>query len=164
MNGGRSSWRSCRDSWVVRKVWLPVWAVLSCLLLAPSLMALAISPDRMNSLAVSVAVPHRECPLCGMTRGYAEMPGDGTEELRSCLWQDCSMEGLPRFIWHGAGGEGREAGKRKIVLPRSMPQGGNRHPLSPVNDTAEVLKRGLGSSSASCLFPVTGLASGGGTE
>lgn len=73
MNGGRSSWRSCRDSWVVRKVWLPVWAVLSCLLLAPSLMALAISPDRMNSLAVSVAVPHRECPLCGMTRGYAEM-------------------------------------------------------------------------------------------
>ena len=74
------------------------------------------------------------------------------------------MEGLPRFIWHGAGGEGREAGKRKIVLPRSMPQGGNRHPLSLVNDTAEVLKRGLGSSSASCLFPVTGLASGGGTE
>ena len=73
MNGGRSSWRSCRDSWVVRKVWLPVWAVLSCLLLAPSLMALAISPDRMNSLAASVAVPHRECPLCGMTRGYAEM-------------------------------------------------------------------------------------------
>ena len=73
MTGGRSSWRSCRDSWVVRKVWLPVWAVLSCLLLAPSLMALAISPDRMNSLAASVAVPHRECPLCGMTRGYAEM-------------------------------------------------------------------------------------------
>ncbi|MBT8791580.1 DUF2752 domain-containing protein [Akkermansia muciniphila] len=36
-------------------------------------MALAISPDRMNSLAASVAVPHRECPLCGMTRGYAEM-------------------------------------------------------------------------------------------
>ncbi len=58
---------------MVRKVWLPVWAVLSCLLLAPSLMALAISPDGMNSLAASVAVPHRECPLCGMTRGYAEM-------------------------------------------------------------------------------------------
>ncbi len=96
--------------------------------------------------------------------GIYALPGDGTEELRSYLWQDCSMEGLPRFIWHGAGGEGREAGKRKIVLPRSMPQGGNRHPLSPVNDTAEVLKRGLGSSSASCLFPVTGLASGGGTE
>ena len=37
------------------------------------LLALAISPDRMNSLAASVAVPPRECPLCGMTRGYAEM-------------------------------------------------------------------------------------------
>lgn len=73
MNGVRSSWRSCRNRMMVRKVWLPVWAVLSCLLLAPSLMALAVSPDGMNSLAASVAVPHRECPLCGMTRGYAEM-------------------------------------------------------------------------------------------
>ena len=41
------------------------------------------------------------------------------------------MEGLPRFIWHGAGGEGREAGKRKTVLSRSMPQGEEPAPLVP---------------------------------
>lgn len=58
---------------MIGKVWLPAWAILSCLLLAPSLMALAVSSAGMNSLAASVAVPHRECPLCGMTRGYAEM-------------------------------------------------------------------------------------------
>ena len=157
MNGGRSSWRSCRDSWVVRKVWLPVWAVLSCLLLAPSLMALAISPDRMNSLAVSVAVPHRECPLCGMTRGYAEM---ARGDIRAAWgWN----RGAPVLFMAGL----LNGGAAAVYLAwcwRRMPQGGNRHPLSPVNDTAEVLKRGLGSSSASCLFPVTGLASGGGTE
>ena len=42
------------------------------------------------------------------------------------------MEGLPRFIWHGAGGEGREAGIRKIVLPRSKPAG--EEPAPPVPD------------------------------
>ena len=41
------------------------------------------------------------------------------------------MEGLPRFIWYGAGGEGREAGKRKTVLSRSMPQGEEPAPLVP---------------------------------
>ena len=70
-------WRSVRhwfrNNRMIREIGLPVWAVLSCLLLAPSLMALVISPDGMNSLAASVAVPHRECPLCGMTRGYVEM-------------------------------------------------------------------------------------------
>ena len=139
MNGGRSSWRSCRDSWVVRKVWLPVWAVLSCLLLAPSLMALAISPDRMNSLAASVAVPHRECPLCGMTRGYAEMArGDiraawGWNRGAPVLFMAGLLNGgAAAFIWHGAGGEGREAGKRKIVLPRSKPAG--EEPAPPVPD------------------------------
>lgn len=73
MNDMRSAWNALRNNWMVRKVWLPVWAVLSCLLLAPSLLALLVSPDGMNSLAASVAVPHRECPLCGMTRGYVEM-------------------------------------------------------------------------------------------
>ena len=121
MNGGRSSWRSCRDSWVVRKVWLPVWAVLSCLLLAPSLMALTISPDRMNSLAASVAVPLAE--------------------------------------------KGGKPGKGKQFSRVACRKGRNQLPLSLVNDTAEVLKRGLGSFSASCLFPVTGLVlGGGGTE
>lgn len=69
----RSARRSCRNNWMVRKVWLPVWAVLSCLLLVPSLMVLVVGPAGMNSLAASVALPHRECPLCGMTRGYVEM-------------------------------------------------------------------------------------------
>lgn len=104
MNGGRSSWRSCRDSWVVRKVWLPVWAVLSCLLLAPSLMALAISPDRMNSLAASVAVPHRECPVvrhdarvCGNgPRGYTRRMGmeprsSGLVYGRTAQWRGCRV-------------------------------------------------------------------------
>ena len=138
MNGGRSSWRSCRDSWVVRKVWLPVWAVLSCLLLAPSLMALAISPDRMNSLAASVAVPHRECPLCGMTRGYAEMArGDiraawGWNRGAPVLFMAGLLNGGAAAVyWYGAGGEGREAGKRKTVLSRSMPQGEEPAPLVP---------------------------------
>lgn len=58
---------------MIRKVGLPVWAILSCLLLVPSVLALVVSPDGMNSLAHSVAAPHRECPLCGMTRGYVEM-------------------------------------------------------------------------------------------
>lgn len=73
MNGLRSAWNALRDNWMIRKVWLPVWASLSCLLLSASLMALVVSPDGMNSLAASVAVPHLECPLCGMTRGYVEM-------------------------------------------------------------------------------------------
>lgn len=73
MNDVRPAWRSCRDKWIVRKVGLPVWAILSCLLLVPSVLALVVSPGGMNSLAHSVAVPHRECPLCGMTRGYVEM-------------------------------------------------------------------------------------------
>lgn len=58
---------------MVRKIGLPVWVILSCLFLVPSVLALVVSPDGMNSLAHSVAVPHRECPLCGMTRGYVEM-------------------------------------------------------------------------------------------
>lgn len=73
MNYMRSAWRSCRDNRMIRKIGLPVWAVLSCLLLVPSILALVVSPGGMNSLAHSVAVPHRECPLCGMTRGYVEM-------------------------------------------------------------------------------------------
>lgn len=58
---------------MTKKVLISVWAALSLLLLVPSLMALLISPGNMNSLAAVVAVPHRECPLCGMTRGYTEM-------------------------------------------------------------------------------------------
>lgn len=69
----RSAWRSCRNEPMIRKIWLPVWAILSCLLLVPSLMALVVNREGMNSLAASVALPHRECPLCGMTRGYGEM-------------------------------------------------------------------------------------------
>ena len=156
MNGGRSSWRSCRDSWVVRKVWLPVWAVLSCLLLAPSLMALAISPDRMNSLAASVAVPHRECPSwLGM-----EPRRSGLVYGRTAQWRGC--RGLFGMVLAEKGGK---PGKGKQFSRVACRKGRNRLPLSLVNDTAEVLKRGLGSFSASCLFPVTGLAlGGGGTE
>lgn len=73
MNDVRSAWRSCRENRIIRKIGVPVWAILSCLLLVPSILALVVSPDGMNSLAHSVAVPHRECPLCGMTRGYVEM-------------------------------------------------------------------------------------------
>lgn len=58
---------------MIRRIGLPVWAALSLLWLAPSLMALVVSPDGMNSLADFVAVPHQECPLCGMTHGYVEM-------------------------------------------------------------------------------------------
>ena len=58
---------------MITRIGLPVWAALSLLGLAPSLMALVVSPDGMNSLADFVAVPHRECPLCGMTHGYVEM-------------------------------------------------------------------------------------------
>lgn len=73
MNDVRPAWRSCRDNWIIRRVGLPVWAILSCLLLVPSVLALVVSPDGMKSLAHSVAAPHRKCPLCGMTRGYVEM-------------------------------------------------------------------------------------------
>lgn len=58
---------------MIRKILLPVWAGLSCLLLVPSVMVLLVSPGRMNALAAAASVPHRECPLCGMTRGYVEM-------------------------------------------------------------------------------------------
>ena len=65
---------------MIRKVWLPVWAGLSLMLLIPSVMALLISPGGMNSIAAAVAVPHQECPLCGMTRGYAEMANGHVRE------------------------------------------------------------------------------------
>ena len=148
------------------------WSVLPGAVsrLAPSLMALAISPDRMNSLAASVAVPHRECPLCGMTRGYAEM---ARGDIRAA-WE--WNRGAPVLFMAGLlnGGAAavylvwcwrRRAGKGKQFSRVACRKGRNRLPLSLVNDTAEVLKRGLGSFSASCLFPVTGLAlGGGGTE
>lgn len=76
---------------------------------------------------------------------------------RTAQWRGC--RGLFGMVLAEKGGK---PGKGKQFSRVACRKGRNRLPLSLVNDTAEVLKRGLGSFSASCLFPVTGLALGGG--
>ena len=79
---------------------------------------------------------------------------------RTAQWRGCRV--LFGMVLAEKGGK---PGKGKQFSRVACRKGRNRLPLSLVNDTAEVLKRGLGSFSASCLFPVTGLAlGGGGTE
>lgn len=92
---------------------------------------LAVSPAGMNSLAASrgraapgMSFVRHDAP--GMWKWPAEiyaLHGRGTGALRSGLWQGCSMEELPCFIWHGVGGGGQAWG-RKMVFRDEKTAGG----------------------------------------
>lgn len=56
-----------------RSVFKGVLLALCLAVWLPSLLALYLPPVQMNALASRVSVPHAECPLCGMTRGYCRM-------------------------------------------------------------------------------------------